>query len=93
MFWACVEAFTSAERSQMLKFATGRIRLPVKLKVESLSECVIIPLRILHTRMVQLIYLLCVARRDPAECSTRLDCLATVCCPAKLKPDKHMILL
>lgn len=40
MFWACVENFTSAERSRLLKFATGRIRLPVKLVVEAYSGCV-----------------------------------------------------
>lgn len=40
MFWACVERFTSAERSRLLKFATGRIRLPVKLVVEAYSGCV-----------------------------------------------------
>ena len=35
MFWACIEAFTVEERSRLLKFATGRIRLPVALKVEA----------------------------------------------------------
>lgn len=40
MFWACVEAFTMEERSRLLKFATGRIRLPVALKIEA-NGCVV----------------------------------------------------
>ena len=35
MFWACIEGFSTLERSRLLKFATGRIRLPVALKVEA----------------------------------------------------------
>eukprot|EP01047_Picozoa_sp_COSAG01_P008865 COSAG01_NODE_357_length_18296_cov_18.974615_10_plen_661_part_00 len=34
MFWACVEDFDIAQRSLLLKFATGRIRLPVALQVQ-----------------------------------------------------------
>lgn len=35
MFWACIGGFSTEERSRLLKFATGRIRLPVALKVEA----------------------------------------------------------
>jgi hypothetical protein len=33
MFWAVLEKFTDEERGLVLKFATGRVRLPVKLSV------------------------------------------------------------
>jgi len=38
LFWKVVESFSHEERSQVLKFVTGRIRLPVNFKVEWQSD-------------------------------------------------------